>query len=124
MALFSWIESWTIFFSLTLAPYLILLIWPLLLTRIGSWKTITSITHRLCGILSLLLPMGLIIYNSWTNEYPPRYLYLTVVLVVILNCVFGALLIPQRNPSFDIPTIREFGVGVTLGLSFVGWSLV
>ncbi|CAF1443469.1 unnamed protein product [Rotaria sp. Silwood1] len=124
IALFSLIESWTIFFYLTLAPYLIILSWSLPLTRIGSWKAITSIIHRLCGILSLLLPMGLIIYNSWTNEHPPRYLYFIAVLSVTFNCIFGALLIPRRIPSFDIPTIRAFGVGVTLGLSFVGWSLV
>ncbi|CAF1056256.1 unnamed protein product [Rotaria magnacalcarata] len=52
--------------------------------------------------------MGLITYNPWTKEHPSRYLYLTVVLVVILNCVFGVLRIPQRIPSFDIPTIRAF----------------
>jgi hypothetical protein len=122
--LFSLINSWKTFFYLTLAPYLIILAWSLPLTRIGSWKTITSITHRFSGILSLLLPMGLIIYNSWTDQHPPSYLYIIAVLCIVFNCIFGALLIPQRIPSFDIPTIRAFGVGVTLGLSFVGWSLV
>ncbi|CAF1298901.1 unnamed protein product [Adineta steineri] len=122
--LFSFIESWTIFFYLTLTPYLIILTWSLPLTRIGSWKAITSIIHRLSGILSLLLPMCLIIYNSWTDQHPPGYLYGMAVLCIVFNCIFGALLIPQRIPSFDIPTIRAFGVGVTLGLSFVGWSLV
>ncbi|CAF3690031.1 unnamed protein product [Adineta steineri] len=47
--LFSFIESWTIFFYLTLTPYLIILTWSLPLTRIGSWKAITSIIHRLSG---------------------------------------------------------------------------
>jgi hypothetical protein len=123
-ALFSMIESWKAFFYLTLIPYLIILTWSLPLTRIGSWKTITSITHRLSGILSLLLPMSLIIYNSWTDQHPPRYLYIISLICIVFSCIFGALLIPQRIPSFDIPTIRAFGVGVTLGLSFVGWSLV
>jgi hypothetical protein len=123
-SLFSFTESWKTFFYLTLAPYLIILIWSLPLTRIGSWKTITSITHRLSGILSLLLPMYLTIYNSWTDQDPPSYLYIISLLCIIFNCIFGALLIPQRIPSFDVPTIRAFGVGVTLGLSFVGWSLV
>jgi len=34
------------------------------------------------------------------------------------------LLIPRRIPSYDIPTARAFAVGVTLGLSFVGMSLM
>ena len=122
--LFSLAESWKTFFYLTLIPYLIILTWSLPLTRIGSWKTITSITHRLSGILSLLLPMTLTIYNAWTDQHPPRYLYIISLICIVFNCIFGALLIPQRIPSFDIPTIRAFGVGVTLGLSFVGWSLV
>jgi hypothetical protein len=123
-ALFSSIESWRTFFYLTLAPYLIILAWALPLTRIGSWRALTSIVHRLSGILSLLLPMGLIVYNSWTDEHPHGYFYGLAVLCIVFNCLFGALLIPQRIPSFDVPTIRAFGVGVTLGLSFVGWSLV
>jgi len=122
--LFSFIESWKTFFYLTLAPYLIILAWSLPLTRIGSWKAITSIIHRFSGILSLLLPMCLTIYNAWTDQDPPSYLYIIALLCIVFNCIFGALLIPQRIPSFDVPTIRAFGVGVTLGLSFVGWSLV
>jgi len=122
--LFSFIESWKTFFYLTLAPYLIILAWSLPLTRVGSWKAITSIIHRLSGILSLLLPMCLTIYNAWTDQDPPSYLYIIALLCIVFNCIFGALLIPQRIPSFDVPTIRAFGVGVTLGLSFVGWSLV
>ena len=124
VGLFSLIESWQTFFYLTLAPYLVILVWSLPLTRIGSWKTITSITHRFSGILSLLLPMGLIVYNSWTDQHPPQFLYITALICIVFNCIFGAFLIPQRIPSFDVPTIRAFGVGVTLGLSFVGWSLV
>ncbi|CAF1302443.1 unnamed protein product [Adineta ricciae] len=121
--LFSAIESWKTFFFLTLVPYLVILTWALPLTRIGSWKALTSIIHRLSGILSLLLPMCLVVYNSWTDEHPPSYLYALAVVCIVFNCIFGALLIPQRISSFDVPTIRAFGVGVTLGLSFVGWSL-
>ena len=123
-SLFFFIESWKTFFYLTLVPYLIILVWSLPLTRIGSWKMITSIIHRFSGILSLLLPMGLFIYNSWIDQDPPSYLYAIAVVCIVFNCIFGALLIPLRIPSFDVPTIRAFGVGVTLGLSFVGWSLV
>lgn len=122
--LFTSIESWRTFFYLTLAPYLIILAWSLPLTRIGSWRARTSIVHRCSGILSLLLPMGLLVYNSWTDQHPPSYLYGLAIVCIVFNCVFGAMLIPQRIPSFDVPTIRAFGVGVTLGLSFVGWSLV
>ena len=123
-ALFVWIESWKTFFYLTLAPYVIILIWSLPLTRIGSWRTTTSIVHRFSGIFSLILPMGLAAYNLWTDQHPPFPLYIAALSCIVFNCVFGALLIPQRIPSFDVPTIRAFGVGVTLGLSFVGWSLV
>lgn len=89
--LFSFVDSWKTFFYLTLAPYLVILAWSLPLTRIGSWKTITSITHRLSGILSLLLPMGLIVYNSWTDQHPPSYLYITALFCIVFNCIFGAL---------------------------------
>ena len=122
--LFSLIQSWQTFFFLTLAPYLVILAWSLPLTRIGSWKAATSIIHRFSGILSLLLPMGLAVYTLWTNNDPPLSLYITALVCIVFNCLFGAVLIPQRIPSFDVPTIRAFGVGVTLGLSFVAWSLV
>ena len=124
IALFSLIESWKTFLYLTMIPYLFILAWTLPLTGIGSWKTVTSMIHRLSGFFTLILPMGLVIYNLWTDQHPPFYLYLTTLACIVLNCLFGALLIPQRIPSFDIPTIRAFGVGVTLGLSYVGWSLV
>ena len=122
--LFSLIQSWQTFFFLTLVPYLVILAWSLPLTRIGSWKATTSIIHRFSGILSLLLPMALVIYSLWTNQDPPQSLYIAAIACIVFNCIFGALLIPQRIPSFDVPTIRAFGVGVTLGLSFVAWSLV
>ena len=124
VSLFTLIQSWKLFFYLTLIPYLIILAWALPLTRIGSWKAMVSIVHRCSGIVSLLLPMGLAVYNLWTREAPPGILYFTSIVAIVFNCVFGAFLIPQRIPSFDIPTIRAFAVGVTLGLSFVAWSLV
>ena len=85
--LFSLIASWKTFFYLTLAPYLVILAWSLPLTRIGSWKTVTSITHRLSGILSLLLPMSLIVYNSWTDQHPPRVLYIIALICIPINTV-------------------------------------
>lgn len=116
--------SWTWFFLITLIFYFVSVGWGLTWVHIGSWKSLVSIGHRLCGIVSLLLPISLASFELWTNERPNEVLYLIAVICVAGNCIFGAFLISRRIPSFDIPTIRAFGVGVTLGLSFVGMSLM
>ncbi|CAF3859151.1 unnamed protein product [Rotaria sordida] len=48
----------------------------------------------------------------------------SALLDATVNCIFDADLILRRISSFKIPTKHAFGVGVTLSLSFVRWSLV
>jgi len=113
---------WTVAL-LFLMPYMVTLIFALPRTNIGSKTYLVSIIHRISGINTLLLPLALIIYESIYQQHSHLLCYLVAAFCVILNCVYGGLLIPKRIHAFDIPTIRAFVVGVTLGLSFVCLSL-
>lgn len=110
-------------FALCLAPYLVTLVFALPRTHIGSKTYIVSIIHRFSGISTLLLPLGLMAYEAVYQKDPHIMCYALAVLCICINCIYGGLLIPKRIHRFDIPTIRAFVVGVTLGLSFVCLSL-
>merc|ERR1712228_540683 len=101
----------------------ITLIFALPRTNIGSKTYIVSVIHRISGINTLLLPLGLMFYEATYQRHPHIVFYLITVFSIVLNCIYGGLLIPKRIHRFDIPTIRAFVVGVTLGLSFVCLSL-
>lgn len=110
-------------FIICLIPYIITLIFALPRTNIGSKTYIVSVIHRISGINTLLLPLGLMFYEATYQRHPHIFFYLITVFSIVLNCIYGGLLIPKRIHYFDIPTIRAFVVGVTLGLSFVCLSL-
>eukprot|EP00485_Elphidium_margaritaceum_P007648 CAMPEP_0202697212 /NCGR_PEP_ID=MMETSP1385-20130828/10533_1 /ASSEMBLY_ACC=CAM_ASM_000861 /TAXON_ID=933848 /ORGANISM="Elphidium margaritaceum" /LENGTH=381 /DNA_ID=CAMNT_0049353601 /DNA_START=62 /DNA_END=1207 /DNA_ORIENTATION=- len=108
---------------LFLIPYITTLIFALPRTNIGSKTYVVSVIHRLSGINTLMLPLGLMLYEAVYQQHAHIFLYLCAVSSTVINCIFGALLIPKRIHAFDIPTIRAFVVGVMLGLSFVCLSL-
>jgi len=90
---------------------------------VGRRHQIVSGLHRWSGIISLVLPMALMAYESLYERHPHIVLYALCVLNLSLNCIFGALLIPKRVPKWDVPTIRIFVVAATGGLSFVSLSI-
>ena len=113
---------WMIFLFFMI-PYIVTLIFALPRTNIGSKTYIISIIHRWSGINTLLIPLALMLYQTIYQKHPHIFFYIFGVLCIIINCIYGGLLIPKRIHAFDIPTIRAFVVGVTLGLSFVCLSL-
>lgn len=110
-------------FYISLLPYIITLGFALPKTHVGSKTFWISNGHRICGILTLTWPLGLMLYQAINLKETNILCYFIGVFVISFNCIFGALLIPKRINKFDIPTIRAFVVGVILGLSFVCLSL-
>jgi len=113
---------WSVF-AVCLVPYVVTLVFALPRTHIGSRTYIVSIIHRYSGIHTLLLPLGLMVYEAVNQKHPHIFFYGLAVICIATNCIYGGKLIPKRIHRFDIPTIRAFVVGVTLGLSFVCLSL-
>jgi len=113
---------WSVFF-IFMIPYMVTLIFALPRSNIGSKTYIVSIIHRWSGINTLLIPLMLMLYETIYQRHPHILFYFIGVSCIIINCIYGGLLIPKRIHAFDIPTIRAFVVGVTLGLSFVCLSL-
>lgn len=111
-------------FSLTFLPYIACLKWGLPSTKIGSWKSITSIGHRMGGIGTLILPLFLSALEARTQSHVPLALYAITVATAMANLGFGAALITRKVPAYDIPTLRAFAVGVLLGTAFLGSSLL
>mmetsp|Transcript_61530 Transcript_61530/g.91484 ORF Transcript_61530/g.91484 Transcript_61530/m.91484 type:complete len:425 (+) Transcript_61530:33-1307(+) len=111
-------------FAFTAVPYLACLLWGLPSSKVGSWKSIVSMGHRLGGIVTLLLPLILTWYHAVTGLFPPMPLYFGTVATAIANLSFGGSLICCRVPAYDIPTLRAFAVGVSLGFAFLGQSLL
>lgn len=113
-------------FALALIPHVACLIWglPSALT-IGNWKSIVSTGHRLGGIATLVLPLVLAAWHTaLKGGFPPMGLYASALVVSALNLSMGAQLITRRVPGYDIPTLRAFAVGVSLGFAFLGHSLL
>lgn len=112
-------------FSLTFWPYQACLKWGLPITRkIGNRKSFVSNAHRLGGISALTLPLFLAAFEAITKTHPPIILYALSVLSATANLAFGGTLITRKVPAYDIPTLRAFTVGVLLGFSFLGHSLL
>merc|ERR1719277_780473 len=107
---------WTML-CMFLIPYIVTLCFALPRTYI------VSVIHRISGINTLLITLFLMLYESYTQKHPPFLFYAIGIVSISVNCIYGGLLIPKRIHRFDIPTIRAFVVGVTLGLSFVCLSL-
>lgn len=112
-------------FAFTAFPYILCLVWGLPSSNVGSRKSIISIAHRLGGISTLVLPLILACYNSVTGGlFPSLPLYIATVATAVANLSFGGALIVRRVPGYDIPTLRAFAVGVSLGFAFLGHSLL
>jgi len=116
--------NWTHFAVIGMLPYLTSTFWGLSHVRVGSFLSRMSNSHRIMGTLSLFLPMICLIYQQMFEENAPMWLYLSACFGLMLNCLTGLFLIPTHIPSYDIPTLRAFHVGVTLGLAFVAQSLI
>jgi hypothetical protein len=110
--------------ALTLLAYLPCLNWGLLYASIGSWRSKVSNLHRLGGVATLILPLAFVVFEALTSTHVPRPLYIAAVLLIALNLGAGTALISRRIPAYDIPTLRAFAVGVLLGTSFLGLSLM
>ena len=114
------LSGWSLF--LIIYSGLLLFTIPLALI-VGSQSFFVSIIHRWSGIITLLLPIPLMAFESIYGIHPDTNLYLFSVITIAFNCIFGGLLIPIRIPKWDIPTIRIFVVAATGGLSFIALSL-
>ena len=108
---------------LFLTAYLPCLVWGLPKSTIGSWKSFISNSHRIGGVLTLILPLLFTIWEATTSSHVSLPIYLFGIFVILTNLGFGGALIPTRIPAYDIPTVRAFAVGVLLGLSFTTLSL-
>lgn len=106
-------------------PYMLCLWWGLpSALKVGSWKSVTSIGHRIGGILTLMLPLVLASDQLVTKGLSLTRLYMVTIGMASMNLLMGAVMIRRRVPAYDIPTLRAFAVGVSLGLSFLGHSLL
>jgi len=94
------------------------------MAKIGSWKSLTSNFHRIGGILTLLVPILFVSYEVATSTHVSTPSYLLCVACILTNVIAGAKLIPRRIPAYDIPTLRAFGVGTSLAVSFLSLSMV
>jgi hypothetical protein len=108
---------------LFLIAYTPCLIWGLPWSRIGSWKSFRSYWHRIGGIGTLIIPLFFAVHERMTSQHVPLPIYLACQIMIWINVMMGALLIPSRIPAYDIPTLRAFAVGVLLALSFSSMSL-
>ena len=103
--------------------YAFTLKWGIPMARIGSWKSLTSNFHRIGGVLTLLLPIFLVGYEAVISTDVSTPCYLLCVACILTNVLAGAKLIPRRIPAYDIPTLRAFGVGTSLAISFLTLSM-
>ena len=83
----------------------------------------TSHLHRIGGVLTLLVPIFFVGYEAATGTHVSTVSYLLCVAFILANVLAGAKLIPRRIPAYDIPTLRAFGVGTSLAISFLSMSL-
>jgi hypothetical protein len=118
------VQSGAPFLFMTLPVYALCLNWGLPSTKIGSWKSMVSNMHRVGGIGTLLFPLLLAAFEAATGAAPPIALYLLTVAMAASNLSFGGALITRKVPGYDIPTLRAFAVGLSLGLAFLGHSLL
>lgn len=110
-------------FALTLLAYLPCLGWGMPYFKIGSWKSWALIGHRFGGSATLILPIILAGLEVIFESHVPAHLYALTIAAITFNLSCGAVLI-KRIPAYDIPTLRAFAVGVSLGSSFMGVSLM
>lgn len=110
-------------YSPLLMTYIPVLVWGLRWSKIGSWKSLRSNIHRIGGILTLVIPMILSIWEAVTSKHVHPAIYGLSILVIICNVGAGASLIPRKVPAYDIPTLRAFAVGTLLAVAFVSQSL-
>ena len=76
-------------FAVCLVPYFVTLIFALPRTFIGSRTYIVSIIHRYSGINTLLLPLGLMVYEAVYQKHPHFFFYALAVLCISINCIYG-----------------------------------
>merc|ERR1719285_1443649 len=107
-----------------MVPYFVSTMWGLSHIKVGSFVSRVANSHRIMGALVLFLPMICTIRQQATEQHVSNLLYGVTCATLIWNCISGCLLIPTHIPSFDVPTLRAFHVGVVLGLAFVCQSLI
>lgn len=69
----------------------------------------------------MTLPLFLAAFEAGTKSHPPAIFYALSVLAATANLVFGRTLIARKVPAYDM---RAFAVGVRLGFSFLGHSML
>jgi len=116
--------DWRAFAVVGLMPYATSTVWGLSYVRVGSFISKMSNAHRILGISALFLPMTCLTYQQVYGQHVPLPLYVIACVGLALNCITGLFLIPVHIPSYDVPTLRAFHVGVTLGLAFVAQSFI
>lgn len=94
------------------------------LSKKGDWVNLSTISHRVSGVGTLILPLILFLYEAFTNTHPTMVLYFTTVFVCFSNVVSGAILVVKKIPAYDIPSLRGFAVSVATCLAFLGMSLM